>query len=228
MRTRELILFGLLLPIGGCLDTRGLLPNAHGNPARSAQLSPEDADLYWDERPFSLTYYWMATESAAAHKDTTLYQPSCEPIADVSEDFAARAALEGTGVLADGRIINTHGSCDCPHSPCFFTTASHQPWGVGVANKPLSPFRSVAVDPDMLDIGTRLYVPELAGLKMPGEAPWGGFVHDGCVTADDRGSGVRGRQIDFFTGRRSHYVRLKNMLSRMEVTVLPGYGRCGS
>jgi 3D (Asp-Asp-Asp) domain-containing protein len=208
----------------GCLEGRSLVPSG----APTVQTIREADGEVWNAEPFELTYYWVATESKNEIKDTTLFTPACQPIATVSRGFAARAALEGTGRMEDGRVINTRGACDCPSSPCFFVTRDHEPWGVGVRQNPLKPFRSVAVDPSLVDIGTPLYVPEFEGLTMPGDAPWGGFVHDGCVIAADQGGGVRGRQIDFFTGQRHHSVRLRTMLSTAEVTVLPGYHRCGS
>jgi hypothetical protein len=60
---------------------------------------------------------------------------------------------------------------------------------------------------------------------MPGERPWGGFVHDGCVVADDRGSGIRGRQLDLFAARESSYVDLsRHRLGH--VTVYRGGDKC--
>lgn len=41
---------------------------------------------------------------------------------------------------------------------------------------------------------------------MPGRSPWGGFVHDGCVIADDTGGGIDGNQLDLFVGRRGYYL----------------------
>ena len=39
-----------------------------------------------------------------------------------------------------------------------------------------------------------------------GRSPWGGFVHDGCVVADDTGGGIDGNQLDLFVGRRGYYL----------------------
>jgi 3D (Asp-Asp-Asp) domain-containing protein len=137
----------------------------------------------------------------------TLYEPdTCEPIADVSRDFASQLALQGTGKLLDGRVLNIWGPhCKCDHSPCFKVTAN--PWGNAGTGRPLQPFRTVAVDPQVVKLGSLLYVPLLEGRTMPGRAPWGGFVHDGCVVADDTG-GFAGNKIDLFVGRKAYFLGL--------------------
>ena len=39
-------------------------------------------------------------------------------------------------------------------------------------------------------------------------APWGGYVHDGCVVADDIGGGIDGNQLDLFVGRKAYFLGL--------------------
>ncbi len=134
----------------------------------------------------------------------TIYTGTCEPIAEVSKEFAAALALQGTGQLRDGRVLNVWGHCSCDHSPCFKITESK--WGTAGTGRPLQPFRTVAVDPKVVKLGSLLYVPILEGRTMPGRSPWGGFVHDGCVVADDTGGGIDGNQLDLFVGRKGYYL----------------------
>lgn len=137
----------------------------------------------------------------------TLYSSasgSCEAISEVTKEFASQLELQGTGKLKDGRVLNIWGHCRCEHSPCFKVTESQ--WGTAGTGKPLQPFRTVAVDPKVVKLGTLLYVPLLEGRTMPGRAPWGGFVHDGCVVADDTGGGIDGNQLDLFVGRKGYYL----------------------
>lgn len=135
----------------------------------------------------------------------TLYEPKgCSEIADVSPDFASQLQLQGTGKLHDGRVVNIAGRCRCGHSPCFHVTRSQ--WGTAGTGKPLQPFRTVAVDPKVVKLGSLLYVPLLEGRTMPGRAPWGGYVHDGCVVADDVGGGIDGNQLDLFVGRKAYFL----------------------
>jgi 3D (Asp-Asp-Asp) domain-containing protein len=139
----------------------------------------------------------------------TVYEPkSCEPIADVSRDFAYQLQLQGTGKLRDGRVLNIWGQCACPAKPCFKVTENQ--WGTAGTGKPLQPFRTVAVDPKLIKLGSLLYVPLLEGRTMPGRAPFGGFIHDGCVVADDTGGGIDGHQLDLFVGKKAYYTGLRS------------------
>jgi 3D (Asp-Asp-Asp) domain-containing protein len=148
------------------------------------------------------------TELAAMTSDqVTLYGGNkCEPIAEVSKEFASQLALQGTGKLHDGRVLNISGPCNCHHSPCFHVTQAQ--WGTAGSGKSLQPFRTVAVDPKVVKLGSLLYVPLLEGRTMPGRPPWGGYVHDGCVIADDTGGHIAGNRIDLFVGRKAYFLGL--------------------
>jgi len=158
---------------------------------------------------FELTFYWIASESSyVGAKDTRIYTKSCQAIADVPRKFFDALKLEGTGKLNDGRMLNYAGSCNCARSPCFEVLGADAPWGKGVQNRSLEPFRSIAVDKSRIPYGDWVYVEALDGLEMPGDAPWGDFVHDGCLRADDTGSAIVGKHIDFFAAFKSHYQTL--------------------
>jgi 3D (Asp-Asp-Asp) domain-containing protein len=143
--------------------------------------------------------------AAIAPVDTvTIYDgKSCAAIADVTKEFAAQLALQGTGKLRDGRVVNIFGACPCDRQPCFKVTDTK--WGTAGNGRPLQPFRTIAVDRKIIPSGSLVYVPVLEGRTMPGRPPWGGFVHDGCLVADDTGGGIIGNQIDLFVGRRAYH-----------------------
>lgn len=174
---------------------------------------------------FRLTYYHIAAEKPAPRDRRRLRDPSCKVIAKVPTRFARRLALQGTGRLTDGRIVNITSRCKCGKR-CYFVLDDRHPWGVGAKSRPLTPFRSVAVDPDVIPIGKALFIPELRGKRMPGLAPWGGYVHDGCVVADDRGGGIDGRHLDFFAGRGGFYRALTARGRLTRVTVYDGTRIC--
>jgi 3D (Asp-Asp-Asp) domain-containing protein len=136
-----------------------------------------------------------------------IYGPSadCVPIAETTREFAYELRMQGTGKLRDGRIVGFWGPCNCPNSPCF-RIVEQQHWGTTGTGRPLQPFRTVAVDPKLIKLGSLLHIPLLEGRTMPGRAPWGGFVHDGCVIADDTGGAIRDYRLDLFVGRRGWFL----------------------
>ena len=145
--------------------------------------------------------------TAIAPDQVGLYEAgSCKEIAEVSPEFASQLAIQGTGKLRDGRVLNIWGRCSCQRTPCFKVTENQ--WGTAGSNHPLQPFRTVAVDPKIVKLGTLLYVPLLEGRTMPGRAPWGGYVHDGCVVADDTGGHIDGNRLDLFVGRKAYFLGL--------------------
>jgi 3D (Asp-Asp-Asp) domain-containing protein len=176
---------------------------------------------------FKLTYYYVAEESMyTGEDDTGLYDVDCDLLAMVPAAFARAVAIEGTGKLDDGRVFNYSGSCSCPTSPCYHFVDEDHPWGSGAGGRALVPFRSVAVDRDVLVIGRRYWVKELDGVRMPGEGPLGGWIHDGCVSADDTGGSIDDAHIDFFAALRGWYLEIAGVVRRNEVTLHEGGERC--
>ena len=65
-----------------------------------------------------------------------VYDRSCEPLSNVSRAFAAQLAMQGTGRLRDGRVLNVAGPCSCPRTPCYHVLPSHRKWGMGGSGMP--------------------------------------------------------------------------------------------
>jgi 3D (Asp-Asp-Asp) domain-containing protein len=172
---------------------------------------------------YALTYYWVSAEDdqSPAAATTTIYDKTCAPIAKVSAAFASELATSGTGKLVDDRMLTVAGECTCKRSPCF--RVIDQPWGVGASNRPLVPFRSLAVDRTIIPIGTALWIEQLDGVDIPGTFP---TLHDGCVLADDTGGRIDGERIDWFVGKKPYYVELDRAHRLKEVTVFDGGTRC--
>jgi len=205
-------------------DDDGLDPDA-GDPDAAVDAPRPDPGASLGT--FDLTYYWVTYEADyPGTADTPLYADDCSVLATVTSGFASSIALEGTGRLLDDRLLNVTGSCGCPRSPCFAEADAAHPWGIGVQNRALEPYRSIAVDRNVIDYGTTLWVAELDGVTVPGDPPWGGFVHDGCVIAADTGGGIVGMHIDWFVGLRSSYRTLDAELGLGQVTVHDGGARC--
>jgi 3D (Asp-Asp-Asp) domain-containing protein len=86
-----------------------------------------------------------------------------------------------------------------PQAPYVRFAPSDTPFGEGVDDYRLVPYRSVAVDESRIPVGTALYIPAARGLWLT--LPDGARVrHDGYFFAADDGYGIRGSHIDVFIG----------------------------
>lgn len=149
-----------------------------------------------DPGTFKMTFYWLAFESEYANEPymVDIYTRHGLPIGRFPRTFVFELKMEGSAVLRDGRVLNYDGRCRYGIGVCFQTLdILEHPLGKGGQGRPLVPFRSVAVDPHFVPLGTPLYIPELVGLRLPD-----GSFHDGCVRADDTGGNIKRRELDFF------------------------------
>ena len=96
------------------------------------------------------------------------------------------------------------------------------PSGRGAAGRPITPLSTVAVDPAVIRLGSRVYIPELDGLLRPD-----GTAHDGCFVAEDQGLRIKGRRIDVFMGDAATRRAWEGVVpSHRGVHVLLGDARC--
>lgn len=198
----------LALPAAARGDTSKIA--AHGQAISPRAHAPSKNKLFSgyplsEPLGFALRFYWLAMEAPAA-------ETAHEPVQDIytrdgvyfgtfPESFLRALRMEGSGLLFDGRVVNFDGRCRYGVGTCYEQLdPSTHPYGRGAGRRPLVPFRSVAVDPRLIAIGEPLYVPELDGIRLPD-----GTVHDGCVRADDTGSAIKHRKIDFFVMRIEHF-----------------------
>lgn len=161
-------------------------------------------------------YYLSREEEHPGTANTALNDASCNPIATVSADFSDSVCIEGSGKLADGRVINFAQTCSCGRPCptggiiCYSVLDSSQfPWGKGARSNPLQPLRSLAVDRNRVALGTVVYLEQWDGFTVPQVGDLGGFVHDGCFRADDVGGAIRGDHIDIFSGSRAMWQTLE-------------------
>lgn len=73
------------------------------------------------------------------------------------------------------------------------------PFGLGTNGFKLVPFRTIAVDPAVIPIGSVLYVESAKGVKFI-NASGVEEIHDGNFFAADVGGAIKGNHIDVFTG----------------------------
>lgn len=178
-----------------------------------------------EKEGFRLSFYWLAYESdyAAEPYDTPIYTKRGFYIGSFPQVFVFELKLEGSGILRDGRILNYDGECNYGMGTCFKTLdVSEHPLGAGVQGRPLEPFRSIAVDPRYIPIGSPVYVPELVGILMPD-----GTRHDGCLRADDMGGAIKEHKIDFFVESYENFKFIAdNLWWRMKATPTLDEPRC--
>lgn len=63
--------------------------------------------------------------------------------------------------------------------------------------RPLTPFRTIAVDPNVIPLGSVVFIGELRGAAFQRDGQI--LIHDGFLIADDFGGAVEGNHIDLFT-----------------------------
>jgi len=182
---------------------------------------------------FRNTYYDFPSESDYQGATTTLFDRECKAIGQVPTGFYEAVCVQGSGTLKRGATVSfARRDCACaavcPRTSqkiCFDELDARAfPWGRGATGKAITPLLTVAVDSEVIPLGTALYVPELAGLPRD---TTGATLHDGCFVAQDRGLKVTGKHIDVFMGDRS----LTNLWNRRVpsnrgVTVVVDAPRC--
>jgi 3D (Asp-Asp-Asp) domain-containing protein len=162
-----------------------------------------------------LTFYWLIDEAAPRYRGN----PSAE-LVDVSGHIIARTSVrfrndlirEGSGHLRDGPTVAYDRRL---HGTNRFRIV-HSEYGVGRLGCALVPYRTAAVDPHFVKLGTTISIPQLKGARLPD-----GTIHDGIFVASDRGH-FHGSHIDLFVGLGPKGARpfiQKGYGSRSHVTV---------
>jgi 3D (Asp-Asp-Asp) domain-containing protein len=142
--------------------------------------------------PLRASFYYTALETDyPSGSDAVFRTRTGETIARASTEFVRLASIEGSAKLSDGRLVNVDGVVGGERR----WRVVYQPFGLDAVGCELVPFRSAAVDPSVIPLRTRLYLPETAGMRLPD-----GQVHDGEWYAVDTGSAIRGGRIDLFMG----------------------------
>ncbi len=153
---------------------------------------------------FRNTYYSFPNEAEYSGAKATVFDASCKPIAEVPKAFHDKLCVQGSGRLASARTVSfAKRDCACasvcPRSGqkiCYEALSPTQfPFGRGALGKPITPFRTIAVDDKVIPLGTAVFIPAYVSQPMPD-----GTLHDGCFRAEDRGLKVVGHSVDVFTG----------------------------
>ncbi|CEP18820.1 hypothetical protein [Parasitella parasitica] len=160
-----------------------------------------------------LTQYWIPKEGDSdvdnggqsvtldGSKTKTLQTQDGKTIAKVSQTTYDKFQMEGTGLLASGKLVNLGESTNV----FMELDRSSTPYGIGHEGDGLVPWVSVASND--IKAGTTLYIKEMDGLALPN-----GKTHNGCVRVDDQGWSLGGCHIDFFVLQFSAYQDLEKTL----------------
>jgi 3D (Asp-Asp-Asp) domain-containing protein len=174
----------------------------------------------------SLSFYWIIDECSAEYRgraDVLLRDVRGHVLARTTHKFRRALVLEGIGWLRDGRAVMYDRKRDGEHR---FRIAKERN-GLTVTGCALVPFRTAAVDPRVIKLGSRIYIPQLRGTRLPD-----GTIHDGVFIASDRGH-FRGKHVDLFVGQGARGARpfvRRGYASRSHVTVYllqAGTNACG-
>jgi len=183
---------------GSARGTRGRAPHAVKQKLQGKVLGT-----------FRNTYYDFPDAADFKGKPVELKSASCHTIAKVPRGFFEAVCVQGSGTLNDGSTVSfAKRDCDCadvcPRSGqkiCFDQLdRSRYPWGRGATGKPITPLLTVAMDTNLVPLGTPVYIPDFDGV--PRDADRDSF-HDGCFIVQDRGMKVKGKHVDVFTGHHA-------------------------
>ena len=145
---------------------------------------------------FAPTFYRTLDESAGEwpeeERTEELRTGEGELIARVTPTFKERLDVEGSARLRDGRVVNFDERVG---ERWTYLVAEGAQYGLDARGRALVPFRSVAVDPSVVPLGTVVYLPALDGVRLPT-----GETHDGLCLAQDTGQGIEGKRVDIFVG----------------------------
>lgn len=159
------------------------------------------------------TFYWIPKEGEEDmnNKGKTVYltgdktkklkDKNKKLIANVCKKTKQKIRMEGTGLLANGILVNLGRN----NNEFMVLDRKATPYGLGSGGTALVPWVSVAAND--IKLGTTLYIKELDGVKLPH-----GEKHNGCVRIDDDSWSMGGCQIDFFTLQYSAYKDLNKKL----------------
>lgn len=181
---------------------------------------------------YKITYFWVFNpEEELVDMNTQMVHMldmNEQVIATVPGAVAERISMEGSGFLpADplyvepdnmaSALLNLANDEGWPRSRFIEIDQEKFPWGMSSMGQALVPYWTVAVDPDVLQLGTIIYIPDYDGYVLPKgfTTKDGSPVHDGLFYCGDISWSFKGRQIDVFTGTYFNWQDTESRVSSM-------------
>lgn len=182
------------------------------------------------------TYYFLPQLTVSTGKPYPLRDMNERPLTQggLSKVEWCKAATQGSVRIRklDGTTtLFTHGGksdrnfIDCSGTPYAGVSTkirgnrfapSNTPYGKG-SYAQVIPFRSLAVDPNYIDYGSVIYIPQARGKRITLDDGTS-FTHDGYFFAADTGSAIKGCHVDYFSGELDK-APFSFVASRADVTV---------
>ncbi len=127
----------------------------------SSEVPPNSTSL----GTFIPTFYRILNETTwpTGERTEELLTRDGQLMARVTPAFKRQLDIEGSARLRDGRIVNIE---DRVGGRMRYLLVRGAPFGVGAPGYRLVPYRTVAVDPRRIKLGTVLYIPALAGISL--------------------------------------------------------------
>lgn len=139
---------------------------------------------------FKITYYWVVEEADYPKTRTTpLYTVNGKLLGKFCPSFVKELKTESAAHLRDGRCISYLKKQNRVMIVDRF---------LGYGGYTLTELKSVAVDPKVIPLGSRLFIPQFERVKL-NEKELNGIFY-----AHDIGSGVKGNHLDIFLGKKDY------------------------
>lgn len=139
---------------------------------------------------FKVTFYWIVREEDyPASRSVPLYDTQGRLLGRFSSAFVRAFKTESAARLRDGRRISYLKLRNRAQLVDEF---------LGHGGHTLVALKSVAVDPRVIPLGSRLYIPQAGNVVIDGRSLTGIFY------AHDIGSAIKGKRIDIFLGAKEY------------------------
>jgi 3D (Asp-Asp-Asp) domain-containing protein len=183
------------------LSSACLLPRAQTVGSEVLKTRPPDFMLKdWTATPgvsagrylgkFKVTYYWAVEESDYPQAQSSkIYLADGSLLGEFSSAFVRAFKIEAAAILRDGRQISYLKRANRVQVVDRF---------LGYGGNKLTALKSIAVDPRLVPLGSRLYIPQAENVAIDGQ------LHNGVFYAHDIGSAIKGKHIDVFLGRKGN------------------------
>jgi 3D (Asp-Asp-Asp) domain-containing protein len=137
-----------------------------------------------------VTFYWAVDETEYPDtKSHKLYAADGSLLGAFSSAFIRAFKVEAAAILRDGRRVSYLKRANRAEVVDRF---------LGCGGHRLTEFKSIAVDPRLIPLGSRVYIPQAENVVVDGRPISGVFY------ANDIGSAIKGKHIDVFVGRRQN------------------------